>query len=186
MVQAKRSLYSLSQKSTGKYNWQLSSCKSQLLPYFSAVFHLYFTQNSKWTSSFCNVHSPAADPFLAALTDVSKDAGFQGIKSSEMPNLNSPLHLVTGRSNCNRKAIITYSSSGRRRFYAQQFFLIAADYSQQTNIYFSFTFTTLKDSAHSCLPQVPMGGKKKSILVSDLNNTFSTKLYCKVTATCSH
>ena len=65
----------------------------------------------------------------------SADRCFQGRwllgnKSAEIPNLNGALHSITGRSNCNRKAIITYSSSGRERLFAQWFLAIAADYGQ--------------------------------------------------------
>lgn len=60
-----------------------------------------------------------------------------GNKSAEIPNLNGALHSITGRSNCNRKAIITYSSSSRERLFAQPFLASAADYDQLqfTHIY---------------------------------------------------
>lgn len=119
----KRSLHSLSQHiiqlGLQRATFQLRVTTSL---YFSAtVIH---THNSPRTSSLCSVFSPGADPSLAALTDVFKDTGCWGNKSAEIPNLNGALRSIIATSNCNRKAIITYSSSGRERLFAQRLQLI--------------------------------------------------------------
>lgn len=101
---AKRSLCSLSQN----FNWDLQLATVQLRVtastlLFSCISHTEFTVD------------------LVTLRSIpgTADRCFQGRwlsgnKSTEMANLNGPLHSVTGRSNCNRKpSSPTHQVAGR-------------------------------------------------------------------------
>lgn len=96
---AKRSLHSLSQHID--FDWDLKL----------ATFQLQVTTSA----SLFSVFSPGSRSIPGSADRCFQGRWLSGNKSAEIPNLKCS---VTGRSNCNRKAIITYSSSGRERFHA--------------------------------------------------------------------
>lgn len=112
----------------------------------------------------------------------SADRCFQGHwllgnKSAEIPNLNGALHSITGRSNCNRKAIITHSSSGSERLFPQWFLarqLMMASYNLVILILHKFFFLRFlrKKARYKCWV---INGNKWEIARSEQHKTSDRK-----------